>query len=159
MQILKSFVPRSLVLSSSTYFSAFLNRASLQKRRITFLAYYRIKRQTVLCQWYGNIRTLKGNLWELILAPQREKGSRTGVGRFQMSRGLAECDFPAYIGGNFKNLIPMRRASLILLVRSFSFSLFLSFPLSVCSSHEEETRGTFSVLHARRNDTRASATA
>lgn len=35
-----------------------------------------------------------------------------------MSRGLAECDFPAYIGGNFKNLIPTR-------VVRLSFSLFL----------------------------------
>jgi len=25
-----------------------------------------------------------------------------------MSRGLAECDFPPYVGGNFKNLIPTR---------------------------------------------------
>lgn len=54
-----------------------------------------------------------------------------------MSRGLVECDFPAYIGGNFKNLIPTRPSSLSRLAPPSSLSLSLSVLRA-----ERETRGT-----------------
>jgi len=84
-------------------------------RRVTFLAYSRIKRQTVLRRRYAGI-PVEGKFMGINIGPPGRRrgggdgkgGSYAGGGWFWMSRGLVECDFPPYVGGNFKNLIPTR---------------------------------------------------
>lgn len=58
------------------------------------------------------------------------RGVPGGKAVLDVSGTLAECDFSAYVGGNFKNLIPTRRASLSRLALSL-------LPLSLSSYKEK----------------------
>lgn len=106
-----------------------------RKRRITFFAYSRIKKQTVLRSDTGMCVPVERKFMRInIGSPGRRGGIYSKLG-LDVSRGLAECDFPAYIGGNFKNLIPTR------LVPIF-FSLSLSPSSTLLFTRKERERDT-----------------